>query len=113
MQDQFISHIFVVPKKEDFDQWEPKGLEQTLKHLHFKMEGAHLLKDLQKGDWMISIDLKDAYLPYSLEITPPFMLVRFSYKDGGGEGGVGGAYNWIRVISLVYTPPFPGYSSLH
>ena len=26
-----------------------------MKHLHFKTEGAHLLKDLlQKGDWMVS-----------------------------------------------------------
>ena len=29
---------------------------------HFKMEGIHLVKDLlQKGDWMVKLDLKDAY----------------------------------------------------
>ena len=29
---------------------------------HFKMEGIHLLKDmLQEGDWMVKLDLKDAY----------------------------------------------------
>ena len=32
-------------------------------------------------------------VPYSLEIPPPFLLVRFSYKYGGGGGGGGGAYN--------------------
>ena len=34
------------------------------------------------------------------KLRPPFLLVRFSYKYGGG------AYNWICVISLIYTPPF-------
>ena len=44
-----------------------KALNRHMKRLHFKMEGAHLLKDLlQKGDWMISIDLKDAYLSVSV-----------------------------------------------
>ena len=44
-----------------------KALNRHMKRLHFKMESAHLLKDLlQKGDWMISIDLKDAYLSVSV-----------------------------------------------
>ena len=60
MQSQFISQIFVVPKKEG--RFRPvvnlKALNRHIKCLHFKMEGAHLLKDLlQKGDWMVSIDL--------------------------------------------------------
>ena len=38
-------------------------------------------------------------LPYSLD----FMPIRFSHKYGKGGGG---AYNWIMVISLIYTPPF-------
>ena len=33
-------------------------------------------------------------------LHPPFLLTRFSYKYGGG------AYNWIMVISLAYTPTF-------
>ena len=33
------------------------------------------------------------------KLRPPFLLIRFSYKYGG-------AYNWIRVISLIYTPVF-------
>ena len=39
-----------------------KALNKFITHNRFKMEGAHLLKDLlQPGDWMASIDLKDAY----------------------------------------------------
>ena len=52
VQDQFISQIFVVPKKEG--RFRPvvnlKALNRHMKHLHFKMEGAYLQKDLlQKG----------------------------------------------------------------
>ena len=32
------------------------------------------------GEWSITL------IPYSLELTPPFLLVRFSYKYGGGGG---------------------------
>ena len=39
-----------------------KGLNQYIKTEHFKMEGLHLLPDLlQAQDWMIKMDLKDAY----------------------------------------------------
>ena len=43
------------------------NLKKLNKHVHihtepFKMEGIHLLKDLlRKGDWMMKVDLKDAY----------------------------------------------------
>jgi len=65
VQGQFVSQIFVVPKKDG--KFRPvvnlKALNRFMKRLHFKMEGVHLLKDLlQKGDWMVTIDLKDAYL---------------------------------------------------
>ncbi len=40
-----------------------KPLNQFLVYEHFKMEGIHMLKDLlRKGDYLIKIDLKDAYL---------------------------------------------------
>ena len=40
-----------------------KGLNQFVRTEHFKMEGLHLLPDLlQPGDWMVKLDLKDAYL---------------------------------------------------
>ena len=36
---------------------------KPLAYEHFKMEGIHMLKDLLKqGDWLVKIDLKDAYL---------------------------------------------------
>ena len=40
-----------------------KGLNRFIKVEHFKMEGLHVLPDLiQQGDWMIKLDLKNAYL---------------------------------------------------
>ena len=39
-----------------------KKLNEFIPHLHFKMEGIHMLKDLlRQGDFMAKIDLKDAY----------------------------------------------------
>ena len=43
VQDQFISQIFVVLFRPAVSL---KALNRHMKHLHFKMEGAHLLKDL-------------------------------------------------------------------
>ena len=40
-----------------------KGLNNFVKTGHFKMEGLHILPDLiQPMDWMVKLDLKDAYL---------------------------------------------------
>ena len=40
-----------------------KSLNQFLKYQHFKMEGIHMLRDLfKKGDFLVKLDLKDAYL---------------------------------------------------
>ena len=40
-----------------------KGLNSFIRVEHFKMEGLHLLPDLiQSQDWMVKLDLKDAYL---------------------------------------------------
>ena len=41
---------------------------------------------------------------YSLDIIPPSPLCWWDLTTSLGEGG--GAYNWIMVISLVYTLPF-------
>ena len=64
-EDQFISRLFLVGKKDG-------SLRPVinLKSLNrFKMEGVSVIKDvLQPGDWMCSLDLKDAYLLVS--ITP-------------------------------------------
>jgi len=64
--DQFISRLFLVEKK-DKSSFRPvinlKPLNTFIQKEHFKMEGASMIKDLlQQGDWMCSLDLKDAYL---------------------------------------------------
>ena len=62
---QFLSVLFLVLKK---DGSQPpvinlKPLNRFLSRQKFKMEGAKVIRDiLQKDDWMVSIDLKDAYL---------------------------------------------------
>ena len=63
--DQFTSRLFVVPKKDG--SLRPvinlKPLNSHMKNQHFKMEGIHKVKELlRRGDWMCSVDLKDAYL---------------------------------------------------
>ena len=61
----FVSQLFLVEKKDDGQRpvINLKGLNQFVRAEHFKMEGLHLLPDLlQSGDWMVKMDLKDAYL---------------------------------------------------
>ena len=62
---QFISQIFLVPKKDGSQRpvVNLKPLNQLMAKFKFKMENARSLKDLvRRGNWMVSIDLKDAYL---------------------------------------------------
>ena len=64
-QDQFISQIFLVPKKDGSQRpvVNLKPLNRLIARYRFKMEGARILRDLvRRNDWMICIDLKDAYL---------------------------------------------------
>lgn len=69
-EDQFISRLFLVQKK-DGSQCPVinlKPLNGFVQKQHFKMEGSSMVKDLlQPGDWMCSLDLKDAY--YSVAIA--------------------------------------------
>jgi hypothetical protein len=61
----FISSMFVVPKKDggNCPVVNLKPLNQYLVYEHFKMEGIHMLRDLlQQGEFLVKIDLKDAYL---------------------------------------------------
>ena len=63
--DQFISRLFLVQKKDK--SFRPvinlKPLNTFIQKEHFKMEEASMIKDLlQAGDWMCSLDFKDAYL---------------------------------------------------
>jgi len=62
---QFVSQIFTIPKK-DSAQERPvinlKALNAFIQYEHFQMEGLKLLPDLlQQHDWMVKLDLKDAY----------------------------------------------------
>ena len=62
---QFLSHIFTVPKKDGSQRVvvNLRPLNRFIMKCHFKMEGAGMLRDLlQRNDWLVSIDLKDAYL---------------------------------------------------
>lgn len=64
-QDQFVSRIFVIPKKDGSHRpvFNLRPLNQFIKKCHFKMEGMTTVKELvQKEDWFCTIDLKDAYL---------------------------------------------------
>ena len=58
-----------------------KALNMFVKHEHFKMEGLHVLPDLiQQEDWMIKLDLKDAYLQVPIH-TEHQHLLQFQWED--------------------------------
>jgi len=61
----YVSQIFLVEKKGGGQRpvINLKGLNNYVRTEHFKMEGLHLLPDMiQPADWMVKLDLKDAYL---------------------------------------------------
>jgi len=60
----FVSSIFLVDKKDGGHRpvINLKNLISFVNFQHFKMEGIHMLRDLlKKGDFMVKLDLKDAY----------------------------------------------------
>ena len=62
---QFVSRIFTVPKKGGATRpvVNLRPLNRFIIRKHFKMEGTTTLRELiKKGDWMTSVDLKDAFL---------------------------------------------------
>ena len=70
---EFLSNIFLVPKKEGLKvvgQRPVINLKELNKFLvcdHFKIESLNCLKDiLAHGDFMCKIDLKDAYFSVPL-----------------------------------------------
>jgi hypothetical protein len=70
-KDVFLSTLFLVPKKDGGQRpvINLKQLNGFVQAPHFKMEGIHTLKALLlPGDWMVKIDLKDAY--FSVPIHP-------------------------------------------
>lgn len=84
VQGQFLSTIFVRPKKEA-GKFRPiinlKRLNQYMPYAHFKMEGLKNIKELlNHGDYMVKIDLKDAY--WHIPIHPScHKLLRFHWRQ--------------------------------
>ncbi|KAM4690570.1 uncharacterized protein WCC33_017974 [Rhinophrynus dorsalis] len=78
----FISNIFLVRKKDS--GFRPvinlRELNDGVLYRHFKMEGIHLLRDLLlPSDWLVKIDLQDAYLTVPMAPTSQVFL-RFRWK---------------------------------
>ncbi|CAC5367715.1 unnamed protein product [Mytilus coruscus] len=68
-RDQFLSNWFLVPLKDGGQRpvFNLKQLNQHVMYQHFKMEGLFMIKDLLKvGDFMLKIDLKEAYSVLSI-----------------------------------------------
>ena len=82
-EDSFYLRLFLVPEKDGqmcaVINFRP--LNQFLVHNHLKMEGMHVVRDLQKNDWMTRIDLKDAY--FSIPIDPRYQsFLQFKWQEG-------------------------------
>ena len=81
-EDQFLSLLFLVKKKEGRNRpvINLKDLNSNIPYQHFKMEGLFLLKEmLLTGDKMCKTDLKDAYFAILLSVKSR-KYVRFQWK---------------------------------
>jgi hypothetical protein len=96
---QFVSRLFAVPKKGN--SWRAvlnlKPLNTFVAKHHFKIENWWSLRALlQPGDYMVRLDLKDAFL--SIPIHPDF--VKFLCFDWKGQ-----RYAWQRLpFGLTSSP---------
>jgi len=81
---QFISTLFLVEKAAGTGKFRPvinlKALNRFLPREEFQMEGLHTARSLlRKGDYMMKLDLKDAY--YAVPIHPESRkYLRFQFK---------------------------------
>ncbi len=91
----FYSHRFLATKKTG--RFRPilnlRGLNVYLLTEKFRMETLASIRDLQKGMWMISLDLKDAYLHGSI-VPRHRRFLRFALRDQHGSLQI---YQW-RVL---------------
>ena len=84
-KDGFLSPIFLVEKKGGGQRpvINLRDLNGYMVYRHFKMEGINQVKDMiQQGDWLIKVDLKDAYF------TIPICNVDQKYLRFPWEGNV-------------------------
>ena len=80
---QFLSRIFAVPKKGGALRLvlNLKPLNRFMEKRRFKMENTSILRELVKeGDWMTSLDLKDAFLSIPIHEDHKKVL-RFRWRD--------------------------------
>ena len=78
----FVCSLFVIPKK--MRGFRPivnlKPINKFIKYEHFKMENLQAVRFfLRKGDWMVEVDLKDAYLIVPIYSSPK-TFVRFQWQ---------------------------------
>ena len=82
-QYQFLSNIFVRPNPENKHRMilNLKELNKCVRFLHFKMENLKDIKHLlQKGDFLIKIDLQDAF--WSVPVSRASRkLMRFEWEN--------------------------------
>lgn len=79
----FVSSLFMVPKKGRGQRpvINLKALNNFVEYSHFKMEGINMLRDvLRKDDYMVKLDLRDAYFTVPVWINHQKYL-RFLWKD--------------------------------
>lgn len=79
----FTSSMFLVPKSDG--SWRPvinlKALNRHVITRHFKMESIRTVKGLMmKGDWLLKLDLKDAYLAVPIHQAHREFL-KFQWQD--------------------------------
>ena len=102
----FVSSIFLVPKKGGGQSpvVNLRPLNQFIPYEYFKMEGIHMLRDLlRKGDFMVKIDLKDAYFTVPVWRNHQKYL-RFVWKAGSFACLPFGLASAPRVFTKLMKP---------
>ena len=104
----FTSSIFLVPKSDG--SWRPmvnlKPLNEHIISRHFKMESVRTAKSLlQREDWLVKLDLKDAYLTPMHQEHQKFLKFRWhnqSWQFKVLPFGLSSApYTFTKLMKLV------------